>query len=119
MVQICSMGFEDEVVNSELEQMAQEFTVSSFATSYLPLIALVVQTKYVGREIKGKWFNIRGVNQMDKTLSIRGARISFSLWEVAGGDSSHDHIPLACKDSVAMIFMFDLTSRCTLNSILS
>ncbi|KAM7496555.1 hypothetical protein LguiA_020969 [Lonicera macranthoides] len=115
MVQICSMGFEDEVVNSELEQMAQEFAASSFATSYLPLIALVVQTKYVGREIEGKWFNIRGVNQMDKTLSIRGARISFSLWEVAGGDSSHDHIPLACKDSVAMIFMFDLTSRCTLN----
>ncbi|KAM7480850.1 hypothetical protein LguiB_005433 [Lonicera macranthoides] len=63
MVQICSMGFEDEVVNSELEQMAQAFA--------------------------------------------------------AGGDSSHDHIPLACKDSVAMIFMFDLTSRCTLNSILS
>ncbi|KAM7508206.1 hypothetical protein LguiA_018659 [Lonicera macranthoides] len=118
MEEICSMGFEDEVVNSELEQMAQEFAASSFATSYLPLIALVVQTKYVGREIEGKWFNIRGVNQMDKTLSIRGARISFSLWEVAG-DSSHDHIPLACKDSVAMIFMFDLTSRCTLNSILN
>ncbi|KAM7498283.1 hypothetical protein LguiA_022697 [Lonicera macranthoides] len=76
-------------------------------------------TKYVGREKEGKGFNIRGVNQMDKTLSVRGARISFSLWEVAGGDSSNDHIPLACKDSVAMIFMFDLTSRCTLNSILS
>ncbi|KAM7497337.1 hypothetical protein LguiA_021751 [Lonicera macranthoides] len=68
-----------------------------------------------GQRKKEKGFNIRGVNQMDKTLSVRGARISFSLWEVAGGDSSHDHISLACKDSVAMIFMFDLTSRCTLN----
>ncbi|KAM7522778.1 hypothetical protein LguiA_012680 [Lonicera macranthoides] len=74
----------DEVVNSELEQMAQAFAAGSSATSYLPLIALVVQTKYVGREKEGKWFNIRGVNQMDKTLSVRGARISFSLWEVAG-----------------------------------
>lgn len=26
-----------------------------------------------------------------------------------------DHVPLACKDSVAILFMFDLTSRCTLN----
>ncbi|KAM7477468.1 hypothetical protein LguiA_025681 [Lonicera macranthoides] len=43
MVQICSMGFEDEVVNSELEQMAQAFAAGSSATSYLPLIALVVQ----------------------------------------------------------------------------
>ncbi|KAM7486514.1 hypothetical protein LguiA_002523 [Lonicera macranthoides] len=66
-------------------------------------IAFADVTKYVGREKEGKGFNIRGVNQMDKTLSVRGARISFSLWEVAGGDSSHDHIPLACKDSEAFI----------------
>ncbi|KAM7477375.1 hypothetical protein LguiA_025588 [Lonicera macranthoides] len=51
-----------------------------------------------GQRKKEKWFNIRGVNQMDKTLSVRGARISFSLWEVAGGDSSHDHISLGSND---------------------
>lgn len=28
---------------------------------------------------------------------------------------SKDHIPIACKDSVAILFMFDLTSRSTLN----
>jgi Rab family protein len=73
--------------------------------------------KYVGREKEGKWIEKRGVNQMGKTLSVRGVRISYSLWEVAGGDGFNDNIPVACKDSVAMIFMFDLTSRCTLNSI--
>ncbi|KAF5441804.1 hypothetical protein F2P56_036982 [Juglans regia] len=26
-----------------------------------------------------------------------------------------DHIPAACKDSMAILFMFDLTSWCTLN----
>lgn len=28
---------------------------------------------------------------------------------------SKDHIPIACKDAVAILFMFDLTSRSTLN----
>lgn len=32
-----------------------------------------------------------------------------------GDSKSQDHIPIACKDSVAILFMFDLTSRCTLN----
>ncbi|KAM7522335.1 hypothetical protein LguiA_012237 [Lonicera macranthoides] len=43
MVQICSKGFEDEVVNSELEQMAQAFAAGSSAATSLPLTALVVQ----------------------------------------------------------------------------
>lgn len=33
----------------------------------------------------------------------------------AGDSNSLDHVPLACKDAVAILFMFDLTSRCTLN----
>ncbi|PQQ17948.1 septum-promoting GTP-binding protein 1 [Prunus yedoensis var. nudiflora] len=44
-----------------------------------------------------------------------GARISYSIWEVGGDLKSQDNIPVACKDSVAILFMFDLTSRCTLN----
>jgi Rab family protein len=33
----------------------------------------------------------------------------------AGDVQSVDHIPIACKDAVAILYMFDLTSRCTLN----
>jgi hypothetical protein len=36
----------------------------------------------------------------------------------AGDIQSIDHIPIACKDAVAILYMFDLTSRCTLNNIL-
>lgn len=32
-----------------------------------------------------------------------------------GDEKAHNHIPMACKDSVAIMYMFDLTSRCTLN----
>lgn len=104
---------------------------------------------------------MKGLNLMDKTLFVQGARISFSIWDVAGdltfpfsvcvylffkflilkfsfiaflgfvalsfdgelfcvlmyvGDTgSLYQIPMACKDSVAILIMFDLTSRCTLN----
>ncbi|KAJ1404328.1 Small GTPase superfamily [Sesbania bispinosa] len=59
-----------------------------------------------------------GLNQMDKTLFVGGARISYCIWEVQGDGKSEDQIPMACKDSVAILIMFDLTSRCTLNSVL-
>ncbi|KAI7997341.1 Septum-promoting GTP-binding protein 1 [Camellia lanceoleosa] len=36
----------------------------------------------------------------------------------SGDNRSLDQIPIACKDAVAILFMFDLTSRCTLNSVI-
>ncbi|XWS23008.1 hypothetical protein CRYUN_Cryun29cG0084400 [Craigia yunnanensis] len=75
--------------------------------------------KYIGDE-KDEQEDIqeKGLNLMDKTFFVRGARIFYSIWEIDGGYKS-DHIPLACKDSVAILFMFDLTSRCTLNNVIS
>lgn len=35
----------------------------------------------------------------------------------AGDKKSLDQIPMACKDAVAVLIMFDLTSRCTLNRL--
>ncbi|CAN1843684.1 Septum-promoting GTP-binding protein 1, partial [Linum perenne] len=59
-----------------------------------------------------------GLNLMDKVLEIGGARISYSLWEFDGGEQSREQIPVACKDSVAILIMFDLTSRVTLNGVM-
>ncbi|KAL6202322.1 hypothetical protein ACLB2K_026030 [Fragaria x ananassa] len=74
--------------------------------------------KYVGDEQEEQRFlEMTGVSLMDKTLMVQGARISFSLWDVGGNRSSLGHVPIACKDAVAILFMFDLTSRCTLNSV--
>lgn len=75
-------------------------------------------TTYVGRE-KEAGLEATGLNQMGKTLCVSGARIAYSIWEVEGNDNSqNNNLPVACKDSVAMLFMFDLTSRCTLNSVI-
>ncbi|KAK4343548.1 hypothetical protein RND71_036642 [Anisodus tanguticus] len=62
-------------------------------------------TKYVGKEKVDKGFSTKGVNQMDKTLCVRGTRISYSMWEVKGDVSGPTQIPMACKDSVAMFFI--------------
>lgn len=73
--------------------------------------------KYVGNEQEKRSLQMEGLNLMDKTLSVKGARISFSIWDVAGDKKSLDQIPMACKDAVAILIMFDLTSRCTLNNV--
>ncbi|XP_022941419.1 septum-promoting GTP-binding protein 1-like isoform X2 [Cucurbita moschata] len=73
--------------------------------------------KYVGDEQERNSLQMSGINLMNKTLSIQNALISFSIWDVKGDSSSQDQLPLACKDAVAILFMFDLTSRRTLNSI--
>ncbi|KAJ9671393.1 hypothetical protein PVL29_025206 [Vitis rotundifolia] len=74
--------------------------------------------KYVGDEQEKKCLQMTGLNLMDKTLIVQGARIAFSIWDVGGDHTSLTHVPIACKDAVAILFMFDLTSRCTLNSVM-
>jgi len=41
--------------------------------------------------------------------------INDCIYMLAGDKKAWDHVPAACKDSVAILLMFDLTSRCTLN----
>ncbi|GFZ04907.1 ras-related small GTP-binding family protein [Actinidia rufa] len=74
--------------------------------------------KYVGDEQEKRSLEMKGLNLMDKTLLVQGARIAFRLWDVGGDHRSMDQVPIACKDAVAILFMFDLTSRCTLNSVI-
>lgn len=73
--------------------------------------------KYTGREKSKELQEVIGLTHMDKTLCVKGARIAYTIWEVEGNDNQKQ-LPVACKDSVAILFMFDLTSRCTLNSVI-
>ncbi|XP_073016759.1 septum-promoting GTP-binding protein 1-like [Primulina eburnea] len=75
--------------------------------------------RYVGELQEQRSLQMKGLNLMDKTFDIGGgARIACKLWDVGGDRKSLDQVPIACKDAVAILFMFDLTSRCTLNSII-
>lgn len=39
----------------------------------------------------------------------------FSIWIIAGDDQFLDRVPAACQDAVAILVLFDLTNRSTLN----
>ncbi|KAJ3674907.1 hypothetical protein LUZ60_005523 [Juncus effusus] len=72
---------------------------------------------YVGVEGEQNGIQCAGVNTKDKVLNVRGAKILFSIWDVQGSRFDK-HVPRSCKDAVAILFMFDLTSRRTLNNVI-
>lgn len=45
---------------------------------------MVLKIKYVGDEQENRCSEMKGLNLMDKTIFIRGARIAFSIWDVGG-----------------------------------
>lgn len=75
-----------------------------------------------------------GVNFMEKAISIRNTEITFSvsiylslylspqtdkpqIWDLGGQREFVSMLPLVSNDAVAILFMFDLTRKSTLNSI--
>lgn len=54
---------------------------------------------------------------MEKTIAIRNTEITFSIWDLGGQREFVNMLPLVCNDAVAILFMFDLTRKSTLNSI--
>lgn len=54
---------------------------------------------------------------MEKTISVRRTTITFSIWDLGGQREFVNMLPLVCNDAVAILFMFDLSRKSTLNSI--
>ncbi|KAM7279529.1 hypothetical protein ACFE04_006663 [Oxalis oulophora] len=108
-------GFEIMNNNNDLDLV--NLKISLLGDSHIGKTSFL--DKYVGDDEQEKKClnNMNGLNLVNKTLFVQGARISFTLWDVGGDSRSLDHVPIACKDAVAILFMFDLTSRCTLNSV--
>ncbi|CDP05776.1 unnamed protein product [Coffea canephora] len=107
----CSLGFDNDS-DSDLVSLK----ISILGDCQIGKTSFVV--KYVGDEQEKRGLQMKGLNLMDKILFVRGARIAFRIWDVGGDRRSLDQVPIACKDAVAILFMFDLTSRCTLSSVI-
>jgi GTP-binding protein of the ras superfamily involved in termination of M-phase len=60
---------------------------------------------------------LAGVNFMEKTISVRRTTITFSIWDLGGQREFVNMLPLVCNDAVAILFMFDLSRKSTLNSV--
>ena len=76
-----------------------------------------LMVKYVEGKFDEDYINTLGVNFMEKTVTLRSTEITFSIWDLGGQREFISMLPLVCNDSVAMLFMFDLTRKSTLTSI--
>ena len=78
------------------------------------------------RSVRFSWYTapvglcsvcLAGVNFMEKTISVRRTTITFSIWDLGGQREFVNMLPLVCNDAVAILFMFDLSRKSTLNSV--
>jgi len=76
-----------------------------------------LMVKYVEGNFDEDYIQTLGVNFMEKTITIRNTEITFSIWDLGGQKEYVNMLPLVCNEAVAILFMFDLSRKSTLNSI--
>mmetsp|Transcript_5533 Transcript_5533/g.8594 ORF Transcript_5533/g.8594 Transcript_5533/m.8594 type:complete len:207 (+) Transcript_5533:102-722(+) len=76
-----------------------------------------LMVKYVEGTFDEDYIQTLGVNFMEKTITIRATEITFSIWDLGGQKEFVNMLPLVCNDAVALLFMFDLSRKSTLNSV--
>eukprot|EP01105_Mastigella_eilhardi_P023766 TRINITY_DN6045_c0_g1_i3.p2 TRINITY_DN6045_c0_g1~~TRINITY_DN6045_c0_g1_i3.p2 ORF type:complete len:226 (+),score=74.11 TRINITY_DN6045_c0_g1_i3:71-679(+) len=106
--------------------MTDKEAVGAKKNSVLVKIAMVgdsqigktsLMVKYVEGTFDDDFIQTLGVNFMEKTISLRNNEITFSIWDLGGQKEFVNMLPLVCNDAVAILFMFDLTRKSTLNSV--
>ncbi|KAF2633034.1 septum-promoting GTP-binding protein 1 [Macroventuria anomochaeta] len=109
--------------NSRSAQPQQEPAKNSSVVIKVGMVgdAQIGKTSLMVKYVEGSWdedyIQTLGVNFMEKTISIRNTEITFSIWDLGGQREFVNMLPLVCNDAVAILFMFDLTRKSTLNSI--
>jgi len=101
--------------NPEAKKNSVVVKVGMVGDSQIGKTSLMV--KYVEGTFDEDYIQTLGVNFMEKTISIRGTEITFSIWDLGGQREFVNMLPLVCNDAVAILFMFDLSRKSTLNSI--
>jgi len=76
-----------------------------------------LMVKYVEGSFDEDYIQTLGVNFMEKTITLRGNEITFSIWDLGGQREFVSMLPLVCNEAVALLFMFDLSRKSTLSSI--
>lgn len=76
-----------------------------------------LMVKYVENCFDEIYTQTLGVNYMEKTINIKNSELTFSIWDLGGEAEFTNMLPLVARESVAILFMFDLSRRETLSSI--
>ncbi|PYH46454.1 Spg1/Tem1 GTP-binding protein [Aspergillus saccharolyticus JOP 1030-1] len=116
----------DRLVSQPSQEVSHKQTPSQAKNSVVIKVGMVGdaqigKTSLMVKYVEGSWdedyIQTLGVNFMEKTISIRNTEITFSIWDLGGQREFVNMLPLVCNDAVAILFMFDLTRKSTLNSI--
>ncbi|VEU24358.1 DEKNAAC105557 [Brettanomyces naardenensis] len=76
-----------------------------------------LMVKYVENCFDEIYTQTLGVNFMERTIRIKNTEITFSIWDLGGEAEFTNMLPLVASDAVAVLFMFDLSRKSTLNSV--
>ncbi|KAJ2227427.1 Ras GTPase tem1 [Coemansia sp. RSA 1722] len=98
-------GVEDEIV----------LKVGMLGDAQIGKTTLMV--RYVFGEYDPNIVQTLGVNYLEKSVHLRNTKVRFSIWDLGGEREFLNMLPLVCSESAAILFLFDLTQRRTLNSI--
>lgn len=73
--------------------------------------------KYVEGKFDEDYTETLGVNFMEKTISLRGKEVTFSVWDLGGQREYVTMLPLVMDGAKVILFAFDLTRIMTLNTV--
>lgn len=73
--------------------------------------------KYVNNSFEAKYKKTLGVNFMERSIELGSTDIKFSIYDLGGALEFKNMLPLATKDAVCVIYIFDLTRKETLESL--
>jgi GTP-binding protein of the ras superfamily involved in termination of M-phase len=73
--------------------------------------------KYVNNTFDTQYRKTLGVNFMERNIELGTTDISFAIYDVGGGPEFINMLPVATKDASAVIYVFDLTDKKTLDHL--
>lgn len=76
-----------------------------------------LMVRYCDGSFDEDYIQTLGVNFLEKTIAIRNTELTFSIWDLGGQREFINMLPIVCNEATAIIFMFDLTRKATLNSV--
>jgi GTP-binding protein of the ras superfamily involved in termination of M-phase len=102
-------------MHSKLKRNSLVVKVGMVGDAQIGKTSLMV--KYVEGKFDSDYIETLGVNFMEKSIALKNAEVTFSIWDLGGEREFISMLPLVCNDALVILFMFDLSRKSTLTSV--
>ncbi|GMM51600.1 Ras family GTPase [Starmerella bacillaris] len=99
------------------EQLADKIQVKVGLIGDAEIGKTSLMVRYCDGSFDEDYIQTLGVNFLEKTIAIRSTELTFSIWDLGGQREFINMLPIVSNEAAAIIFMFDLTRKATLNSV--